>query len=154
MVHWLCFLIMPSTCLEWIYTSRLPECQETPYTKNRYIWRLSDFNKTRIRHHFVPKRSLNHVAKLAKWFSCAVSTYWYDALTVCFYRATYAFRVNLHSEIVWMSSNSLIKTCAIFVNWTWTHNQLLCKQTLIELCCECLSIWCNDSVFLSCRIQF
>ena len=38
-----------------------------------------------------------------KWLTCVVSTtYLYGALTACFYHVTYAFRVNLHSVIVWM----------------------------------------------------
>ena len=41
--------------------------------------------------------------KLIKWLTCVVSTtYLYGALTACFYHVTYAFRVNLHSVIVWM----------------------------------------------------
>ena len=45
----------------------------------RNIWSLSDWNGTRTYNHLVPKRILNHLAKLAKWLSCVVSTYLYGA---------------------------------------------------------------------------
>ena len=44
------------------------------------------------------KRTLNDLAKLAKWLICVLSTYLYSPLTVCFYHLTYVFRVNLHSS--------------------------------------------------------
>ena len=42
------------------------------------IWSLSDCNWTRTHNHLVHKRTLNHLAKLAKWLSCVVSTYLHD----------------------------------------------------------------------------
>ena len=48
--------------------------------RNRHeIWSLSDCNWTRTHNHLVHKRTLNHLAKLAKWFSCVVSIYLYGA---------------------------------------------------------------------------
>ena len=42
---------------------------------NRHdIWNLSDSNGIRTHSHLVRKRTLNHLAKLAKWLSCVVST--------------------------------------------------------------------------------
>ena len=49
--------------------------------------------------HLFCKRTLNHLAKLAKWLSCFVSIDRYGTLTVCFDHVTYAVRVNLHSAI-------------------------------------------------------
>ena len=43
------------------------------------IWRLRDCNWTRTHNHLVHKQALNHLAKLAKWLSCIVSTYLYGA---------------------------------------------------------------------------
>ena len=40
---------------------------------------LSNCNGTRTHNHLVCKRTLNHLAKLAKGFSCVVSTYLYSA---------------------------------------------------------------------------
>ena len=37
-------------------------------------------NWTRTHNHLVHKRTLNHLAKLARWLSCVVSTYLYGAL--------------------------------------------------------------------------
>ena len=45
----------------------------------RDIWRLSDCNGTRTHNHLVRKRTLNHLAKLSKWLSSAVSTSLYGA---------------------------------------------------------------------------
>ena len=40
---------------------------------------FSDCNWIRTHNHLVHKRTLNHLAKLAKWLSCVVSTYLYGA---------------------------------------------------------------------------
>ena len=37
------------------------------------IWSLSDSNVIQTHNHLVCKRTLNHLTKLAKWFSCVVS---------------------------------------------------------------------------------
>ena len=44
----------------------------------REIWSLNDCNWTRT-HHLVYKRTLNHLAKLAKWLVCVLKTYLYGA---------------------------------------------------------------------------
>ena len=50
----------------------------------RDIWDLSDNNGIRTHNHFVRKRTLNHLVKLAKWLSCVVSTYRYGAFVFSF----------------------------------------------------------------------
>ena len=40
------------------------------------IWRLSDCNLTRTHNHLVGKRTLNHLAKMAKWLSVRLQTKW------------------------------------------------------------------------------
>ena len=40
-----------------------------------HIWSLSDSNGIRTHSHLVCKRTLNYLAKLAKWLSCVVSNY-------------------------------------------------------------------------------
>ena len=52
--------------------------------KRRHIWRLSDRNGTRTNNHLVRKRTLNHLAKLAKWLRFVVSTYLYGAFDSMF----------------------------------------------------------------------
>ena len=44
----------------------------------------SDCNWTRTQNHLVLKRTLNHLAKLAKWLSCVLSTYLYGAFECMF----------------------------------------------------------------------
>ena len=50
----------------------------------REIWSLSDCNWTRIHNHLVHKRTLNYLAKVAKWLNCVVSTYLYGAFDCMF----------------------------------------------------------------------
>ena len=50
----------------------------------RDIWYISDGNGTRTHNHLVCKRALNHLANLAKWLSCVVSTYVYGAFYCMF----------------------------------------------------------------------
>ena len=46
---------------------------------SNYMRNLSDCNGTRTHNHLVPKRTLNNLAKVAKWLSCVMSTYLYGA---------------------------------------------------------------------------
>ena len=46
------------------------------------IWSLSDCNGTQTHNHVVHKRTLNYLAKLAKWLSSVVSTYLYGGFTL------------------------------------------------------------------------
>ena len=48
------------------------------------IFYWSDRNGTRTHNHLVRKWTLNHLAKLAKWLSCVVSTYLYGAFDSMF----------------------------------------------------------------------
>ena len=50
----------------------------------RHIWTLSDCNGTRTHNHLVRKPTLNHLAKLSKWLSCAVSTSLYGEFDCVF----------------------------------------------------------------------
>ena len=45
----------------------------------RDIWSLSDSSDIRTHNYLVCKRTLNHLAELAKWLSFTVSTYMYGA---------------------------------------------------------------------------
>ena len=72
----------------------------------REIWRWSDCNWTRTQNHLVLKRTLNHLAKLAKWLSCVVSTYLYGAFDcilsfhVCLSESMHNPH-SQHSSIIW-----------------------------------------------------
>ena len=46
------------------------------------IWSLSDCNWAGTHNHLVHKQTLNHLAKLAKWLSCVVSTSLYGAFII------------------------------------------------------------------------
>ena len=98
---------------EWMQTLYLPECQGTPARIRREIWMWSDCNWTRTQNHLVLKWTLNHLAKLAKWLSCVLSTYLYGCtwLYVLVMSST-RFRVNPHFIVPWMSRNSLLQSGA------------------------------------------
>ena len=59
-----------------------------------FIYKLNDCgsNGTQTHNHLVRKGTLNHLAKLAKWSSCVVSTYLYGAFDCMF---------SQHSSIIW-----------------------------------------------------
>ena len=52
--------------------STLYSCLNVKEWSRRKIWRWSDCNWTRTQNHLVLKRTLNHLAKLAKWSSCVL----------------------------------------------------------------------------------
>ena len=43
------------------------------------IWNLNECNRTRTNNHLVRKRTLNHLAKVARWLSYVVNSYLYVA---------------------------------------------------------------------------
>ena len=62
---------------------------------------LSDYNLTWNHNHLVRKRKLNHLAKLAKWLSCVVSTHLYGAFDCMFLSAPYRYKYSQRSSIIW-----------------------------------------------------
>ena len=60
-----CVFIMSHTRLEYTYTKKLPECQETPSTKQAQYLKISDCNGNRPHNYLVRKQTLNHLANLA-----------------------------------------------------------------------------------------
>ena len=84
-----------------------------------HIWSLSDSNVIRIHNHLVRKRTLNHLAELAKWLTCVVSTYLYGTfdciLLSCHVRASEWIH---HSLAKWLSVRLQTK-------WMWVGITLL-----------------------------
>ena len=76
------------------------------------IWILSDCNRTGTHNHLVRKWTLNHLAKLAKWLSCVVSTYLYSAFDCMFFSCHICISDWTPFIIVQMSGNSLLETGA------------------------------------------
>ena len=62
----------------------LPECQEALYSNMCHIWSLSDINEIQTHNYLDLELTLNHLAKLAKWLSCLVTTYLYSAFECSF----------------------------------------------------------------------
>ena len=103
------------------------------------VWSLSDCSRTPTYNHLVHKRTLNHLAKLAKWLSCVVSTYLYGAFDCMF--------SSCHIRVLeWMHTLYLPECQGIpcsklapniwslsDCNGTQTHNHLILKQTLNHL---------------------
>ena len=61
------------------FFSNFPQLKQLNKIKN-----TRECNGTWTHNHLVPKWTLNHLAKLAKWLSCVVSTYLYDAFDCMF----------------------------------------------------------------------
>ena len=105
----------------------------------RHIWSLSDRNVIPTHNHLIPKRTLNHLAKLAKWLSCVVISYLYGAF-VCMLLSCHiqSYRVNPHS-IVCLNVNELLAWSRRHIwslsdsNVTGTHNHVVPKRTLNDL---------------------
>ena len=122
----------------------------------RHIWRLSVCNGTRSHKNLVRKRTLKHLAKMAKWLSCAVSTYLYGAFDCMI--------LSCHVRVWQWIHNLQLPECqgtpcskqAPYLKIKWlqrdSHPQPLSSQTntqpfgqtgqMIELCCEYLSVRC------------
>ena len=73
------FLLCHVHVWEWIHTLQLPQCQETPCSKQPRNVKWSDCNWSRTQNNLVLKPTLNHLLKLAKILSCVLSTYPYGA---------------------------------------------------------------------------
>ena len=71
----------------------------TEINHSQSFW--SDCNETRKPNQLVCKQSLNHLAKLVKYFSSVMRTHTYVALCLCLNYITYGFRVHLHSKRVY-----------------------------------------------------
>ena len=64
---------------EWITLYSCLNVKELLAQNSCNIWSLSDSNGIQTHNHFVSKKTLNHLVKLAKWLSCVVSTHLHDA---------------------------------------------------------------------------
>ena len=79
----------------------------------RKIWNLNDSNWTRTQNHLVHKRTLNHLASLAKWLSCVLSTYLYSAFDCI--RAQFTTGLLCSLTKVWWKA---LKLWEIAKNWS------------------------------------
>ena len=117
------------------------------------IWSLSDCNGTRIHNHLVLKRTLNHLAKLTKWLSCAVSTFLHGAFECIL------LSCHVHNS-EWIHTPYLPECQGFFArkrrniwsssdyNGTRTHNHLVRKRTLNNLAKVTKWLSCVVSTFL------
>ena len=85
-----------------------------------------DCNWTRTQNHLVLKRTLDHLAKLAKWLSCVLSAYLYGAfdcvLVISRTRAVQLFLINFFKCVDDVfSSHSFI-----LIKWTWGYFAQIC----------------------------
>ena len=82
----------------------------------REIWSLSDCNWTRTQNHLVRKRTLNHLAKLAKWLSRVLSTYLCGSFDGMFLSCHVCVSEWIHSE------NLLVFLCEpVTILWLDQH---------------------------------
>ena len=80
----------------------------------QHSWSLSDSKEVRTHNHIVGKRTRKHIARLAKWVSCVVSTYIYGAfdcmVLLCRVRVPELIQI---LQLAWMSRNSLLEVSNI-----------------------------------------
>ena len=121
-----------------------------------HIWWLSDCNGTRTHNHLVRKRTINHLAKLAKWLSCAVSTYLYGVFACMFYSCHVRVWEWIHTLQLPECQGTPCSKQAPYLKIKWlqrdsnpqpltsSKNTQPFGQTgqMIELCCEYLSVRC------------
>ena len=117
---------------------------------------MSDCNGTRTHNHLVRKRTLNHLPKLSKWLSFAVSTYLYGSFDCVFLSCHVRVWEWIHTlqlpecqgtncsnqapylKIKWLQRDSNPQS----LTWS-TNTQPFCQTgQMIELFCEYLSVRC------------
>ena len=96
------------------------------------IWRLSDCNWTRTQNHLVCKQILNHLAKLAKWLSCVLSTYLYGAFDCMFLSSLWLF---LWVKVWLRILESPLKLSKILATKRHYKKTSVMKQFLIKVLC-------------------
>ena len=139
--------------------------------RNRhYISSFSDSNRIRTYNHLVSNRPVNHLAKLAKWLNCVLSTYLHCAFNCMFLSHQHThFKVNPHFIVALMSNVNELLAGSTHEIWslsdsnvTQNHNNLVRKRTLdiLPKLAKWLSCLVNtylygtlDCIFLSCHIR-
>ena len=90
--------------------------------RNRHhIWNLSDSNEIWTQNHLVRERTLNYLAKLAKWLSCVVSNHLYNA----FGCMSCSIQISTHNTA--QSFGHLPKrfSAHLWTKWLWVRISLL-----------------------------
>ena len=110
----------PVVCVnfkELLVRSRQHVCvnfKELLVRSRQHSWSLSDSKEVRTHNHIVGKRTRKHIARLAKWVSCVVSTYIYGAfdcmVLLCRVRVPELIQI---LQLAWMSRNSLLEVSTI-----------------------------------------
>ena len=120
----------------------------------REIRNISDWNRIRTHNHLVHERTLNHLAKLAKWLSCIVRTYLYGAFDCMFLSCHLRISEWIHTlqlpecqgtpclkqarnlKFKWLQLDSNPQPLSSYTN-TKPFSQ---AGRMIELCCEYLFV--------------
>ena len=120
----------------------------------RDIWSLNDCNGTRTENHLVLKQTLNHLAKLTKWFSWAVSTYLYATCDCIFLSCHLRVSEWIHTLCLSECQETSFSKQLRYLKFKWLQqdsnsdsfssetNTQTFGQTgqMIELSCEYLSV--------------
>ena len=120
------------------------------------IWSLSDCNRTRTHNILVCKRTLKHLAKLAIWLSCFVSSYLYSAFDCMFLLSGVRILEWIHTLYFAECQGTPCWKQARYLKFKWLKwdsnptpvslytNTLPFGQTcqMIELFWKYLSLWC------------
>ena len=129
---------------------------------------MTDCNCHQTNNHLLHKRTLNDLAKLAKWLSCFLSTYQYVTF-VCMCLSCHVHHLESISTIYSdLNVNEILarSSCEIWImsdcNSTRTHNHIVYKWALKHLAklpkwMSCLAstylYGAFDCMFLSCHVR-
>ena len=131
-----------------------------------HIWGLTDSNEIRTHNQLVRKRTLNHLAKLAKWLSCIVGTYLYGAfecmLLSCHVRVSeWIHTLYLNVKEILAKSRSHIwdlNDCNkigtrnhLVPKWTFNHSAKLAKWLSCVVSAYLYGAF--DCMLLSCNVR-
>ena len=111
----------------------------------RDIWSINDCNGVRTYNHLVRKRTLNHLAKLAKWLSCVVGTYLYsafDPLQSLKLQISRLFR----ARVLWHSGNYRVWIHSDMR--TWHDKNIQSNATYSQQSSIIWPVWLNCWVFV------
>ena len=83
------------------------------------IWCLSDCKGTLAHNYLVCKQTLNHLARLAKWLSCFMSTYLYSAFDCKFLSCHVCVSEWIHILYLPECQKTLCLTQAPYLKFKW-----------------------------------
>ena len=148
---WLYLIILPRTNFRANpHPNVCPNVKEIFARSRRHIWSLSDSNGIWTHRYLVCKRTLNHLAKLAKWLRCVVSHYLQGAFDFMLLSCTYEFQseTTLWKFFYIQVSIECRFTLKLVRDMTITCSQMHGTDNYSQHSSNILPVWLNGWVFV------